>query len=102
MQLRLARLCLDCEEIHEAQQCPACASETFAYLTRWVPAPERRSKPRPVQSPPPATPPRLPSRGKVVGFGVVGLGILGVVQWLAKGRTLIERAAENQHSGELK
>jgi len=44
----------------------------------------------------------LPSRGKVVGFGVMGLGILGVVQWLAKGRTLIERAAENQHSGELK
>jgi len=101
MQLRLARLCLDCEEIHEAQQCPVCASETFAFLARWVPAPERRAKPRPTQPPPPA-PSRLPSRGKVVGFGVMGLGILGVVQWLAKGRTLIERAAENQHSGELK
>jgi len=102
MQLRLARLCLDCEEIHEAQQCPTCASETFAYLTRWVPAPERRSKPRPVQPPPPATPSRLPSRGKVVGLSVAGLGLLGVVQWLAKGRSLIERAADNQHSGELK
>jgi len=102
MQLRLARLCLDCEEIHEAQQCPACASETFAYLTRWVPAPERRSKPRPVQPPAPATPSRLPSRGKVVGLSVAGLGLLGVVQWLAKGRSLIERAADNQHSGELK
>ncbi|HEY3160623.1 MAG TPA: hypothetical protein VGJ78_16775 [Vicinamibacterales bacterium] len=68
-----------------------------------MPAPERRATPRPTQPPPPA-PSRLPSRGKVVGFGVAGLGILGVVvvQWLAKGRSLIERAAENQHSGELK
>ena len=46
MQLRNARLCLDCEEVHDAQQCPACASETFAFITRWVPAPERRGRPR--------------------------------------------------------
>ena len=102
MQLRLARLCLDCEEIHEAQQCPACASETFAYLTRWVPAPERRSTPRAAKPPSPPTQTRLPSRGKMVGLSVAGLGLLGVVQWLAKGRNLIERAAANQHSGELK
>jgi hypothetical protein len=44
----------------------------------------------------------LPSRGKVVGLSMAGLGILGVVQWLAKGRSLIERAAANQESGELK
>ena len=30
MQLRNARLCLDCEEVHDAQQCPACASAMFA------------------------------------------------------------------------
>jgi hypothetical protein len=36
MQLRTARVCLDCEEVHDAQQCPTCASETFAFLTRWV------------------------------------------------------------------
>jgi hypothetical protein len=100
MQLRLARLCLDCEEIHDAQQCPACASETFAYLTRWVPAPERRSKVRPVQ-PPPATPTRLPNPGKVVGLSVAGLGLLGIVRWLAKGRQAIERAAM-KNPGELK
>lgn len=46
MQLRNARLCLDCEEVHDAQQCPVCASETFAFITRWVPAPERRGRPR--------------------------------------------------------
>jgi RNA polymerase subunit RPABC4/transcription elongation factor Spt4 len=42
MLLRTARLCLDCDNVHEAQQCPVCASETFTYMTRWVPAPERR------------------------------------------------------------
>ena len=29
MQLRTARLCLDCEEVHDEAQCPVCASETF-------------------------------------------------------------------------
>ena len=47
MQLRKARLCLDCEELHDQWQCPVCASETFAFITRWMPAPERRKKPRP-------------------------------------------------------
>ena len=47
MQLRVARLCLDCEEIHSARTCPRCTSETFALISRWVPAPERRTRPRP-------------------------------------------------------
>ena len=47
MQLRVARLCLDCEEIHAARTCPRCTSETFALISRWVPAPERRARPRP-------------------------------------------------------
>ena len=46
MQLRTARLCLDCEEVHDEYRCPVCASEAFTYLTRWVPAPERRTRPR--------------------------------------------------------
>ncbi len=36
MRLDDARLCLDCEEIHEEQECPACGSEVFAFLTRWI------------------------------------------------------------------
>jgi len=51
MQLRTARLCLDCDEVHNAQVCPVCTSEAFAYLTRWVPAHERRMRPRPTTSP---------------------------------------------------
>ena len=47
MQLRNARLCLDCDEIHEELKCPICASESFGFLKRWVPASERRARPRP-------------------------------------------------------
>jgi hypothetical protein len=47
MQLRNARLCLDCDEVHEEAKCPICASESFAFLKRWVPASERRARPRP-------------------------------------------------------
>ena len=98
MQLRKARLCLDCEEVHDSsQQCPVCASETFVYLTRWVPSPERRATPR-KPTPPPSP---LPSKGKMVGYGIAGLGILGLAQWFAKGRQLIEKAAEGD-TGELR
>ena len=47
MQLRNARLCLDCDEIHEEAHCPICASESFAFIKRWVPASERRARQRP-------------------------------------------------------
>jgi hypothetical protein len=50
MQLRVARICLDCEEIHDRQTCPVCTSESFAYISRWIPAPERRTQPRPAPS----------------------------------------------------
>jgi predicted nucleic acid-binding Zn-ribbon protein len=46
MQLHNARLCMDCGEVHDAPACPACGSESFAYISRWVPAPERRKQPR--------------------------------------------------------
>ena len=36
MRLDDARLCLDCEEIHRDQECPACGSEAFGFLTRWI------------------------------------------------------------------
>jgi len=36
MQLNVARLCLDCQEIHEEDRCPVCTSEAFGFMTRWV------------------------------------------------------------------
>jgi hypothetical protein len=37
MRLAVARVCLDCEEVHDGDRCPVCSSETFAFLKRWVP-----------------------------------------------------------------
>lgn len=42
MQLRVARLCLDCEELFVGDACPVCASERYAFLSSWLPVEERR------------------------------------------------------------
>jgi hypothetical protein len=106
MQLRLARLCLDCEDVHDSQQCPVCASETFAYLTRWVPAPERRTEARlgaePGKSAQRPAGTSGTSKKKLVGYGVVGVGLVGLAEWFLRGRARIEAAAERSSSGELR
>jgi hypothetical protein len=51
MQLDTARLCLDCNEIHDQERCLACGSEAFAYLTRWVPTVDTQPRTRPTTSP---------------------------------------------------
>ena len=47
MQLRVARLCLDCEELHTDNTCPRCASESYAFLSNWLQVEERRRWRRP-------------------------------------------------------
>lgn len=91
MQLRNARLCLDCEEVHDEPQCPACASETFAFITRWVPAPERRTAPRPIE---PRDPEGLETYRQLLQHdtrpgggwtlakrGALGLAVAGIAGW---------------------
>ena len=97
MQLRVARLCMDCEEVHDQQVCPVCASETFAYVSRWVPAPERRAAPRVEGNG--AKPPV--SRGRKVAYGALGLTLAGVAGWWWKAAQKIEAAAESG-AGELR
>jgi hypothetical protein len=89
MQLRVARLCLDCEEIHAEQQCPVCASEAFTFIKRWVPAPERRSTPRGGASADAdvykrlTTPEQKPaSASQLVTRAAVGLAAASVAGWL--------------------
>jgi hypothetical protein len=102
MQLRTARLCLDCEEVHDAQRCPSCASETFTFITRWVPAPERRHRPRPTTSPEaevyknllnPEANPSIARR--MLKPGMVGLTALGIAG-LFLGRRAVSRGAEQR------
>src|SRR5580765_5257271 len=89
MQLRVARLCLDCEEIHDQQICPVCSSESFAYISRWVPAPERRTHPRPVPSHETADTyrqlldgDRQPGGRRWIKRGALGLAAVGIAGWL--------------------
>jgi hypothetical protein len=103
MQLRTARLCLDCDEVHDAPQCPICASETFSFMTRWVPAPERRVSPRSTTSPEAeiyrrlVVDPQPPPKGsRLLKGGVLGLTAVGLVGWLLRNRS------DGKPSGEVK
>jgi hypothetical protein len=82
MQLRTARLCLDCEEIHASNECPACASESYVFLTRWVPVNERRLRQR-VPSPPPVMPVEDGSAARRwMKRGAAGLAVFAVSRWI--------------------
>ena len=90
MQLRTARLCLDCDEVHDQERCPTCASEVFAFLTRWVPRSNGRlSQPAlPVPERPEVdayrqiTGAQRNGKGRLFVGSAVGLGVLGVVGWI--------------------
>jgi len=92
MQLRNARLCLDCEEVHDAERCPVCASEMFASITRWVPAPERRTRPRAAQLSERADAVRAllhteksPSTARrLLKHGALGLTAVGLIGWFVR------------------
>lgn len=97
MRLSVARLCLDCEEVHAEGQCPVCGSETFGFLTRWV-RPEVRPTPESVTKvrrgvPPPEPqeavqtyrelldPERRRNRGgQLLTRGALGLAVLGLAR----------------------
>ena len=96
MKLDVARLCLDCEEVHESQHCPSCGSEVFAFLTRWVePAAELRNdrrRPRPSAQEQPVSAEQLdayrqllngerPRRASLVTKSVLGLAAFSLASW---------------------
>jgi hypothetical protein len=82
MHLQEARLCLDCEELHTADRCPRCASDAFAFVTRWIPANERRVR---VRRPPPA-PTALSSRSKWLTGAAGGLAAFAALRWMTGAR----------------
>lgn len=89
MQLHIARLCLNCQDIHDQQTCPVCSSESFAYISRWIPAPERRTQPRELPSRETADTYRqlLDANRQTSGArrwvkrGVLGLAAVGMAGW---------------------
>jgi len=83
MQLRNARLCLDCEELHEEQHCPVCASESFAFLAKWIPVDERRLSQRP--RPRPAAPEGASRpRKRWIAGGLAGVALIAASRWFMK------------------
>jgi hypothetical protein len=91
MDVRTARLCLDCEEIHEAQQCPRCGSETFAFISRWVGVADQREKPRPEPPPEAEVYRRLltgdslqPKAMRLLRRGAFGLAAISLLRWALK------------------
>jgi hypothetical protein len=101
MRLDDARLCLDCEEIHQEQECPACGSEAFGFLTRWIQSTSPKPKSKP-PLPPSAThtrsaqtaenlaawreitdgTPDSAGRGKkIVTRSLLGLAAMGIAGW---------------------
>jgi hypothetical protein len=91
MQLRDARLCLDCEEVHDVTICPVCGSESFTYISRWVPLPDGDRPKRPERTDQAqqanvyrellagGEPPSLSS--KLLKGGLLGLTALGIAGW---------------------
>jgi len=108
MQLHVARLCLDCDEIHAEQTCPVCGSESFVYISRWIPAPERRTRPRPaVTSPTVETyrqllkPDPRPDKSRWLRRGVIGVTAVSVASWLWR-RSAAETGPETKVEGQSK
>jgi hypothetical protein len=121
MRLDDARLCLDCEEIHDEQECPTCGSEASAFLKRWIKttanAGDRRSRMAASSSgalKEPATDEQLdawrrivegrpapPGRGKLVMRGLVGLAAMGVAGWAWSKTGRSGQAGEPGRSGQV-
>jgi hypothetical protein len=109
MKLSTARLCLDCDEVYDEAQCPVCASESYAFIKRWVTAPEKRSRPAVLNHSRAETvatyrallaadsqPKRTTAR--LLGGGLVGLAVLGAAGWMLQ-RSMRDKESEETTSG---
>lgn len=82
MPLEKARLCLECDTIHDLVSCPQCGSAAFFYLATWV-KPARPPRPVPEERPAaPAAPPK--KRHWVRNTLLAGASVIAAYQLLFK------------------
>ena len=100
MELNIARLCLDCNEVHDGKRCLVCGSEAFAYLTRWIPADVRRERTRPTTSPEAdvyrelvGAPSSEPQRGRFLKRSAMGVAVVAMASWLWRWSEVRKHAA---------
>ena len=96
MKLTTARLCLNCDEVHDAHACPVCVSATFVYLTRWVPRSQPASRPVVPASVAATVPQRAVNDGRALSPIAVGL-----YQYFRRAQTRVELIALRK-AGELR
>ena len=89
MHLGVARLCLDCHEIHEYDRCPACMSEAFAYITRWIKLDTIGSRPRSEPENNPAEVEKIDSYRQILHPTANGAR---ATKWLRNGSLLVAAA----------
>jgi hypothetical protein len=77
-----------------------CASEAFAFVTRWLPVDERRTRTRRPSSPPPPEPPSRGSRW--LKAATAGVALATAAQWLWRALPAESRdpAAERRTPGD--
>lgn len=84
MPLDKARLCLDCDTIHDLESCPQCGSATFFYLATWV-KPSLPPRAVPAERPPaPAAPAPRRMGHWVRNTLLAGAGVIAAYQLLFK------------------
>lgn len=70
--------------IFDAPRCPACTSESFVPVTRWIRPMEllEAERPKPLPAPAPAPPKSSPARRIMKGSLYLGLGAYGAWKML--------------------
>ena len=57
--LEKARICLECDTIHDLPTCPECGCASYYYLANWI-KPHREPRPAPQPAAPPEPPAAAP------------------------------------------
>ena len=87
--LEKARICLECDTIHDLPSCPECGSASYYYLANWI-KPHREPRPAPqptmAEAPPGEAAPPRKKRRLVRNVLLAGVSLLTAYTLLFKPR----------------